>query len=293
MGKIISKAKNCHLVHEPLNKDFGVKGLSCWYPHLEENDLENDLGVIKTIQDIVSFKAKWTHTAPSDYPVITRLSKVIYGGRSGLNWSLLKLKHRLGYSFQTVCLKDPFSTFAVDHLARVHNARVICMIRHPCALYLSYIKQNIRVNMDDLRKENEFCSRYAEDIPSGVWRSAEQNKAAEVALLWKIMARTITSQDKRLKNLLLIRHEDLCVDPIKMVNNAYHFLGLSFSQKAERFIHKTCKNHRIRPKKDKFHSFKRNSLGLKDAWRDAIDPEDEKSIQNIVGNDIFLVYENW
>ena len=293
VGRVLSRAEGVHLINEPLNKDFGVKGVLQWYSYVDEADQENNYETKKLIQDIIHFRAGWTQSSPPEYPLLTRLSKRVYGGRSGLVWSGLRLKKLLGFPFQTVCLKDPFATFAVDHLIKSYSAKVVCMIKHPCALYLSQKRQGQAWHIEDLLAQRKLRDRFAGDVSANTWKLAIRHNSAGIALLWKIMARAITSQVKDLKNLLIIRHENLCVDPAKVIEGICAHFGIAYGRGIEKYLSKTSQGNQVYAKAGKLHSFRRNSLALKDAWRGVINPQDEGMIKEVIGDDFYLIYEHW
>jgi len=291
VGKTLSRARGVHLINEPLNKDFGVKGVPRWYAYADGTDHDNSSDIKRLIQGIVDLKAGWTHSSPPEYPFLTRLSKRVYGGRSGLEWSALRLKKFFGLAIQTVCFKDPFATFALGHLIQSCSAKAVCLTKHPCALYLSQKRRGQTGHIEDLFAQRKRLGRYTGDISAGTWESAMSHHLAGVALLWKIMARAITSQAKDFAELSIVRHEDLCVDPVKAIKRICVHLGIPYGPRMERYIEDTSRGDRIYAKDGKLHSYKRNSLALKDAWHSEISPQEEAMIQDIVGDDIRLLYE--
>lgn len=293
VGKALSRARGVLIINEPLNKDFGVKGVPRWYPYIDEADRENGVETEELIRDIINMRAGWTHSSPSEYPWLTRLSKRVYGGRSGLVWAALRLKKSFGFPPQILCLKDPFATFAAGHMIEKHNVKAVCLTKHPCALYISQKRRGQASHIEDLSAQHKLRDRYAGDISDSTWESAMSHKPAGVGLLWKIMARAVTSQAENLAGLSMVRHEDLCVDPIKTIKGICVHFGIEFGRRIEKYIGETSAGDRIYAKPGSLHSFKRDSLALKDAWRSEIDPQEEAVIQEVVGEDIHLLYEQW
>jgi hypothetical protein len=293
VGKALSKARDVVLINEPLNKDFGAKGVPRWYPYVDEANWENGVETIELIRDIIHIRAGWTHSSPPEYPLLTRLSKRVYGGRSGLVWSALRMKKLFGFSSETLCLKDPFATFAAGHMIEEHNTKAVCLTKHPCALYISQKRRGQASHIEDLFAQHKLRHRCAGDISHSTWESAMSHKPAGVALLWKIMARVITSQAENLAGLSIVRHEDLCVDPIKTIKGICAHCGIEYGRRIEEYIGETSAGDRIYAKPGTLHSFKRDSLALKDAWRSEIDPQEEGAIREVVGEDIHLLYEQW
>ena len=293
VGKALSRTKGVHLIHEPLNKDFGVKGVTRWYLYAGNETLGNGRSTQKLIRDVIDMRAGWTHDCPAGYPVLTRLSKRVYGGRSGLVWFALRMQKSLGIPIHTVCFKDPFATFALGHMIESAHAKAVCLIRHPGGLSISQKRRGQPSHIEDLFAQRELRQRYANDISEETWEEALHHRPAGVALLWKIMARAITSQAKELSSLTIVRHEDLCVEPIKTLKSICAHLDIAYGPKTEKFIRKTSQGRRIQARPGRLHSFKRNSLALRDAWRSEISPPEEAVIKRIVGDDIHLIYERW
>jgi hypothetical protein len=293
VGKALSRARGVRVINEPLNKDFGVKGVPRWYPYDDGNEWENCVDTDKLIRDLIDLRAGWTHSSPPEYPLFTRLSKRVYGGRSGLVWSAVRLKNLFGFPAQTLCLKDPFATFTVGRMIQSHNAKAVCLTKHPCALYISQKRRGQASHIEDLFAQRKLRDRYAGDISDSTWESAMSHNPAGVALLWKIMARAITSQAEGNTGLSIVRHEDLCVDPAKTIQGICAHFGIRYDRRIEKYIGDTSRGNRIYAKPGRLHSFKRDSLALKDAWRGEIDTQEEMMIREIVGQDIHLLYEKW
>jgi hypothetical protein len=293
VGKAISKARGVYLIHEPLNRDFGVKGIHQWYPYAGESDGENDAEIKKLIRDIVDLRAKWKHSSPPEYPLSTRLSKRVYGGRSGLVWSVLRLKKQMGFPLGILCLKDPFATFAVGHMIEAHHIKAVCLTKHPCALYSSHKRRGRIELIEDLIAQRGLHNKYATDISDSLWQSAMHQHAAGVALLWKVMARAVTAWTEESDNLSIVRHEDLCTDPKKTIKGICRHFGIGYGPPIEKYLTRTSQGNRVRAKPGTLHSFERNSLALKDAWRGEIDPDEERMIRELVGDDFYSIYEQW
>jgi hypothetical protein len=192
-----------------------------------------------------------------------------------------------------VCWKDPFATFSIGHIIETYNVKAVCLTKHPCALYLSQKRRGQTSHIEDLVVQRKLSDLYARDISADTWKSALHYRPAGVALLWKIMARVISSQAKDLANLSIVRHEDLCIDPIRAIKRIFAHFGIAYSSRIEKYILETSHGTRVHAKADRLHYFKRNSLALKDAWRDIISPQEQAVIQEVVGDDIHLLYEQW
>lgn len=167
------------------------------------------------------------------------------------------------------------------------------MIKHPCALYISQKRRGKAESIEDLFDQHGLRGRYAGDISAATWKLAIQNNPAGVALLWKIMARAITSQSEELRDLLIVRHEDLCLDPAEVIKGICAHFNIAYNHRIEKYLHNTSRDDKVYAKVGKLHSFKRNSLALKDAWHSVIAPQDEEMIQEVIGDDFYLIFEQW
>ncbi|XP_072286393.1 carbohydrate sulfotransferase 6-like [Pyxicephalus adspersus] len=78
---------------------------------------------------------------------------------------------------------------------------------------------------------------------------------------------------------MLIRHEDLALEPVKNVKDIYEFVGLKMSDDMERWIHNIT--HGEDKEKRGFMTFSRQSSKVVQKWRTTMDFKNVKEIQHV------------
>ena len=218
------------MVHEPLNERFGVVGVPVAYPFVDVKGGQ----YAPLLDEITSFRRPWNRD-PEFLP-ITGMRRKLYalsGGRSGLRWSQLKLRERLRIAPRHVCLKDPFASLATPYLINRIGARVVCMVRHPAAIHFSTEKQGWWFDVENLFNQAELIARYGGDIPESHWALARKYHAASIALLWKFMLRVNEPLREEDGRSLMLRHEDLCLEPTQAAHKIFEHLDVPYTSRVE------------------------------------------------------------
>lgn len=293
IGKALTRTGNIYYIHEPLNKDFGAKGVHCWYPFIDEKGFGDSSQDKSLIHEILQFNTAWTHTAPSEYGLRTHITKALYGGRSGLKWSLLRWRKKMGMPVNTICIKDPFATFSSGYFIQKFKARTVCLIRHPGSVYMSYKRQHFKTRVESLFEQRHFRSLYAEDIPHDLWEKAKNDICTGTALLWKLMSRYVDHQRRDTENFLLLKHEDFCHSPESMMEKICAFTQVPFGKTIKSYIQR---NSGISNKANARHpvsGFDRDGFRFIHSWPNGIDENEKNTIQETIGRDFYRYYEKW
>ena len=209
-----------------------------------------------------------------------------------MRWGWLRLRKKIGNPHVNICLKDPFMTLATPFLLHQYHLNIICMVRHPAAIHYSSLKQGWRFDVNNLLKQPDLLALYGHDIPSVHWDLARKHPAASIALLWKIMIR-INSGLTENKQLLMISHEALCIEPIDIGRRICMHAGISFSHNLNNFLLNHCYGERAESKVGYVHDFRRNSKSLVTLWRSHINLKDELMMREMIGDKVEEFYGKW
>ena len=134
---------------------------------------------------------------------------------------------------------------------------------------------------------------FFEDISKDLWVTAESDSKVSFALLWKLMARVIYEQNLSQNELLVVRHEDLIDDPVKISKKICKHLEVTFTSSMEKYIHRSTHGNRVENPEGKVHSFTRDSRALKNVWRTKLKKKEYNLLKNIIGNDIRKFGYDW
>jgi hypothetical protein len=286
VGKLLRKGGVC-IVHEPLNEDFGMEGVSIAYPYVTDE--------VSTYQfllnDMVKFQRVWSKD--SSHVTANSIRKNIYaltGGRSGLRWWQLRFRMKFGFEPRQVCFKDPFMSLATPYVVKKHRIKTVCMVRHPAAIHYSTAKQGWRFDIQNLRRQGELIAAFAEDISDKQWQLAEHHAAASIAILWKLMIRVNQKVQQESLNLKMIRHEDLCLYPLETAEKICSHLEVPFTSKMRAFVETSSQGQEAEAKEGKVHSFQRDTKALVNIWKEKGNKQDYQLIKDIAEQELKSMY---
>jgi len=288
VGKIIEKA-GATVVHEPLNPNHGVQDVPLWYPFIDIGNRHeyNELEIL--LDNIVHLHSHWLKK-PRQAVNIKKLIYYTVGSPQRLKWIFLKLRNTLHQLPEYICWKDPFATFLIEFLIRHYRAKILCMVRHPGALYHSISNKNWLFDIHRLTRQKRLIEKYGKDIQSEHWKLAKHNNVASIALLWKIMSRLLFSLQNKYPELMVLKHEDFCREPLIKSQQFCKHLGLPFNERIKQFVIQTTSAPSSFRKID---YFTRDTKSLINTWRSKIDPEVSSILQNLIGNELYFFYNQW
>ncbi len=287
IGRILSLSHSTSVIYEPFNDVWGLEYAPPRYTYWRAEDassyaeeiLQKALLFQGSFSKPVSTKSGWRKTGYK-----------LFGGERHLQWNRLKLLQFLRMTPDHVIWKDPFCTFMIDYLSIIYNMKIVCMIRHPCAHYHSVSKQNWSFDISNLTRQKKLLNDYGFGISEHLWEKAKGDNLTSTALLWKIMSRLVTSISKKDNNLLLVRHEDLCMKPEAEIDHICKWLGVCFTSRMRSYVDTTSHGLYAESLNGKEHDFVRNSKALVDVWKSKVPKEKQNIILDIIGEDIKPFY---
>lgn len=290
VGSVLAQSDEVAVIHELFNFGNGLKDVPCWYPYLPLMH-DDETSVLKgTIADAIQFRGSLKRL-PKKLPLIKSLVYRCFGGPLQFPWLKLRVLGACGVEPQHVVWKDPFCTFLLDYLLLGLDIKAVCILRHPCALYYSIAKQRWKFDIEHLYQQSELVSLYASDITDDDWQRARTENVYSIAILWKIMSRIVSSVSTRSENLLVIRHEDLCIDPYINFEEIYQHLGLTFDDNVKDYITQTSTASEVESIQGETLKMARNSKKVAGVWIGKVSAEDEGKLRKTIGAEWSLFYE--
>ena len=206
-------------------------------------------------------------------------------------WALLRLRGMLAFPPKHVIWKDPFCTFMLDYFLFVHHVKVVCLVRHPCALFYSIDKQNWLFDIDYIFNQKHLVLDYASDIQNDVWQKARESNAYSIAILWKIMIRMIYRLSLQSSNLLVVRHEDLCDRTIAEGKKICRHFDMSWSDGVLDYVRKSSTSSNIETALGDTKNMDRNSKAITSVWRGKVSEEVNGILRDVIAEDWALYYD--
>lgn len=235
VGKVLAASSSLAYISEPLNvhHSLGVLGVPVqhWYTYICE---DNEDQYIPAYEDTLRFRYQ-TGLAVKTLRSWQDLLKI---GRDQALFLQANLFNR------RPLLKDPFAVFSVPWFSRTLNCRVVVTVRHPLG-FVSSLKRlgwsfNFQNFLDQPLLMRDHLERYRKEMLEV--KRTDGDIVEQGVLLWKVVYSVVRKYQAELKDVAIVRHEDLSLDPFQGFSNLFDHLGLEFSGKVRRKIEETSQD---------------------------------------------------
>lgn len=294
LGQILGKANNTGYLFEPLNTEVGIKGLSIndWYPNFTSDNIKKEdskvlenffeklngsykvsLGDSKTNNFIYDCKKidllKNLFTNVSNEKLLKRFFRVIFKNRGSYEFLKVKLYK---WKIKNLVFKDPLAALSSDFLSTKFNMKVIVILRHPASYFYSMKKQNWGMSPENFLNQNIQIDKFIKN--TNELKTREDFSLLEYCIIYQELLKNV----KNNKNFILVRHEDICLNPILEIEKIFNLCNLDFSQNVKKIIldytgDKNVKDTNIKNKT------KRDSKEIINSWKKKLSKDDIKKIK--------------
>lgn len=194
---------------------------------------------------------------------------------------------------QRVLLKDPFAVFSTPWFAQRLNCKIVITVRHPAAFASSLKRLNWPFDFQDLLNQPLLMRDHLEPYREQMQSMKPDDVIGQAALLWKLIYRSVHMTQETNPDFIVVRHEDLSLDPIPGYRSLYQSLGLEFTSRVEKFILNSSSSEN--PKeltRKKVHGFKLDSRANIDSWKKRMTTEETDRIREITQEIVPLYYSD-
>ncbi len=276
LGAACAKANDTIVLHEPFNYNSGVRGIPHWYPDPTNNNSPDQL--YKVVSRVISGRANFRLVRSNDsfFKAIGRL--VTLGGPD-----FWRYRRQINRDVRHLILKDPFGIRMGLWLSEHFDFNTLILIRHPHSLYLSLSRMHwqtpeVKDNGIFSRKKGEICYDAAQ-------------RAREFGEFWRHIYENAVEQSKASNGAVkVLRHEDLCMQPIEVATDALQHLGLRMNESVSDFLLDSSSGDIVAPPEKVLHSMKRNSGELVNAWRQKLSVAEQDAIMRASGPTLVEFY---
>lgn len=231
VGRVIASSAEVFYVHEPLNAGFAphylsLKGLP-WYPHIHDRNAE---------------------------PFQNAYGQLLSGRFPPFNARFFRpdklFRYRLLHAVTFRCaaarkkrflLKEPFAVFSVDWFEEQFDAQTVLLVRHPAAFVASLRAKNWPFDFNSLHSQESLLNGPLKAFRKEIEEAVDNplDLIGQGCLLWNCVTSHIQALAQGNPDRILIRHEDLCTDPMQGYRGLFDRLGLAWSKRTARFIRRT------------------------------------------------------
>ena len=194
---------------------------------------------------------------------------------------------------QRALLKDPFAVFSAPWFAKRLKCHVIITVRHPAAFASSLKRLHWPFDFQDLLNQPLLMRDHLEPYRAEMESVHPEDVIGQAALLWKLIYRSVHLSRELHPEFLVVRHEDLSLDPIPGYRALYESLGLEFTPRVENTIlnSSSSENPGELPRK-KVHAVRLDSRANVDNWKKRLTTEEIERIRMVTAEVSALYYSD-
>jgi len=177
-------------------------------------------------------------------------------------------------------IKDPFAVFSAPWFASRLDCQVVITVRHPAAFASSLKRLGWMFQMHDLLDQPLLMRDYLEPYRSEMSALPDEDVVGRAALLWKMIYQVVDEYRRSHPNFLVVRHEDLSLDPLHGFRRLYSELDLDLTPGAQASIMRSSSE--ANPSEiSSVHATRVDSRLNLGNWRRRLDPAEIDRIRGI------------
>ncbi len=287
VGKMLAASSQIAYISEPLNVLHrpGVLRTSVpkWYTFISA---ENEAAYLPAFREMLTFRyGLWREIGSlrsrKDFLRMGRDFSVFLRGR------LLR---------QRPLIKDPFAIFSAPWFAERLGCRVVITVRHPAGFASSLKRLNWTFDFGDLLDQPTLMEKWLDVDRAEMESMGADDIIGQAALLWRMIYRVVARMMKLHPSFIVVRHEDLSLDPVPCYRDLYAALDLDFTPTVEQAILSTSSTENpTELSEEKVHAVKLDSRANLDNWKKRLSDEEIARIRKMTGKVTNLFYsdEEW
>jgi hypothetical protein len=219
---MLAASREAIYLHEPLNPVSPLLRVPVERQYLYLTD-ENEDGYPEAFARLLRFPLDARKAERSRRQRLRRIGRLLHGRMTGAR----------------ALLKDPFAAFSIPWFVRRLRAEVVVVVRRPLSVAGSAKAMGWGFDSRWLLDQPELMRDRLEPFRAEL-EAQPDTLAGQSALLWQIVYSIARDDADRLPAVRLVRHEDLCREPVQAFTGLYESLGLAFGTRARRALERTA-----------------------------------------------------
>jgi hypothetical protein len=192
---------------------------------------------------------------------------------------------------QDPLLKDPFAVFSAEWFADALDCQVVLVVRHPGAVASSLRRLEWNFDFSDLLNQlllmRDWLDGFQEEMES-LLNNADL--IAQSSLLWRMVYHVANDLRKRHPEYLIVRHEDISLDPVGEFKKLYDDLELEYSQRVEQtIINSSSESNPKEVSRRAVHSIQVDSRANLENWKQRLTTRDIERVHELT-NDVAQIF---
>ncbi len=289
VGKMLTANRKYVYVSEPLNvlHRTGVMRapVERWYTYICP---ENENKVVSAFYETMKFQ----YHAWLELGTLRSLKDV---GRMGRDLSVFASGRAAG---KQILLKDPFAVFSAEWFAKRLGCKVVIAVRHPAAFASSLKRLRWPFEFQDLLAQPLLMRDWLEPFRADMLQaqSQPQDLIFQASLLWRMIYRVVWQLQERFPEFIVVRHEDLSLDPLNEFKRLYEALGVPFTKRVAKHVLKsTNPGNPTELPLESIHSVNLDSRANLKNWQKRLTSQEIEAVRALTADvaDRYYSAEDW
>lgn len=285
VGNIISSNITTDYIHEPFLSGIDVS-TDGRFNYVRPTEYKNKKEYNKKVEKIKSYDFKLESGINEDDSWYVNTFKKIFGGRGPIYLLLAKMNILRKLSV----IKDPTASLLSEFLYYNFDFTPVIVVRHPVSLVASLKRMGWHPNLGVLRGNEKLIEDHfseEKEFLEKEWGTVELDGAAH----WRAVNKVLLEQyDRHQEDWILVRHEDICRQPVSEFKKIYDDLGLSWGRSVTKRIQKLTRGQSAEPNPSRAQDLKRDSAEIFKTRRDSIPTETRREIFEITSDVALRLY---
>jgi hypothetical protein len=268
-GKMLAAGDEAGYISEPLNvlhrRGVFRAPVAHWYTYI---CAENESQYLDALRETIRFRY---HTGLE----LRSLRSVKDVGRMGRDeWIFLQGRLRN----QRALIKDPFAIFSIPWFVERLDSQVVVTVRHPAAFASSLLRLNWPFQLQDLLAQPLLLRDWLHPFTAQIEAllSTPQDIIGQSSLLWNMIYHSVDQMRQALPDgrLLVVRHEDLSLQPVESFRKLFAQLDLAFDARVEdTILQSSSADNPQEVSKKRVHATRLDSKANLENWKRRLTPE--------------------
>jgi hypothetical protein len=291
LGEMLNLSGQVLYVWEPFNSNFR-KGVKYYYPYWgKSTNLSKTNYLTKLINDTLVFKnLEGAVKISKNDDLIRYLFKSVGINRTKLKYFVTKLKYNF-INYDNLLIKDPIAIFLSELLITKFDFRVVVCVRSPGPIIKSRINLGWDFDFSWWLNQNDF---FIDHIKGYIHenRLNSDDTIFKSCMHWNLIYEYINKlKNKYPEKLIVIKQEELIVNPVNHVRDLYNELNINYSELNDKVIKKFTSASKKKSQNNNVSKIiSRNVNNLND-WENFFSESEKNKILRLTKNTFDLYYK--
>jgi hypothetical protein len=188
-------------------------------------------------------------------------------------------------------VKDPIALLSTEWLAAQFGAKPVLMVRHPAAFVGSLRIRRETFDFNNFLRQDRLMEEVLSPFARRIENSARHRRGPieEGALLWTILNTVVFRMKMAHQEWPVMRHEDLCADPISGFRGLFQHFGIEYTERAQRVVEEYS-DPRNTVEGNGPADVHRNSSATRWTWHRRLTTDDVMTVRREVGESAEYFY---